>query len=153
VQFVDDLRACGFAIGAARYSDHLAGYTVAAQIVLPVRVGGIFTTQAVVDTGSTWCILNPDIVAFLSGTVEETYTPAESLVIRGTRYQGRLVRVEIRFQAEVGEDLEVEATAFVPTLAPGEVWGVPDFIGLEGCLQRVRFAVDPGENVFYYGRA
>lgn len=80
------------------------------------------------DTGSTWCILNPEIVAFLGDVVEETYVPTESLIIRGVRYEGRLIRVGMRLQAAVGEDLEVEATVFVPTLAPEETWDVPDFI-------------------------
>lgn len=36
------------------------------------------------DTGSTWCILNPEMVAFLSGSFEETYAPSVPLLIRGT---------------------------------------------------------------------
>lgn len=121
--------------------------------MLAINIGRAITTQAIVDTGSTWCILNPDIVAILGDVVEETYAPTESLIIRGIRYQGRLVRVLIRLPAEVGNDLEVEATAFVPILSAGEVWDVPDFIGLEGFLQRVRFAVDSRENVLYFAEA
>jgi hypothetical protein len=153
VQFADELQACGFATGVAHYSDNLPGRVSSAHIVLTISLGGAITTQAIVDTGSTWCILNPDIVAFLGDVIEEMYAPTESLIIRGIRYQGRLVRVAIRLRAEVGKDLEVEATAFVPTLSAGEVWDVPDFIGLEGFLQRVRFAVDPGENVLYFAEA
>lgn len=153
MRFVDDFRACGFATGVARYSDNLPGRVSAAHIVLAINIGRAITTQAIVDTGSTWCILNPDIVAILGDAVEDTYEPTESLVIRGIRYQGRLVRVSIRLPAEVGNDLEVEATAFVPILSAGEVWDVPDFIGLEGFLQRVRFAVDPRENVLYFAEA
>ncbi len=153
MHFVDDLQACGFATGVARYSDNLPGRVSAAHMVLTIRIGGVITTQAIIDTGSTWCILNPDIVAILGDVVEETYVPTESLVIRGIRYQGRLVRVAIRLPAEVGNDLDVEATAFVPILPVGAVWDVPDFIGLAGFLQRVRFAVDPRENVLYFAGA
>jgi len=50
-----------------------------------------------------------------------------------------------------GQDLEIEATVFVPTLPPGETWRHPNFIGLSGFLERIRFAVDPEENAFYFG--
>jgi hypothetical protein len=58
----------------------------------------------------------------------------------------------MRLPADGGEDLEVDGTAFVPTLAPGDPWPLPDFLGLAGFLQRVRFAVDPAENTLYFGR-
>jgi len=105
------------------------------------------------DTGSTWCILNPNIVTLLGDMVEETYKPTEPLIIRGIRYEGRLVRVAIRLYAEVGTDLEIEATAFVPTLSAEDKWDVPDFIGLTGFLQRIRFAVDPRQNLLYFAEA
>ena len=33
-----------------------------------------------------------------------------------------------------------------------ERWGeLPSFLGLMGCLERMRFAVDPLDNTFYFG--
>ena len=151
MQFSEPLRACGFAVGATRYSDHLPGRAFPAQIVLPVNLGGVITIQAVVDTGSTWCILNPELIGLLGDAVDDAYVPAERLIIRGELYTGRLVRLPMRLQAEIGDDVEIEATAFVPTLSPGELWAFPDFIGLVGFLQRVRIAIDPSENVLYFG--
>lgn len=52
-----------------------------------------------------------------------------------------------------GLDLEVDATAFVPTLPSGERWPDPNFLGLSGFLERIRFAIDPAENAFYFGTA
>ena len=118
-------------------------------MVLTIRIGGIITTQAILDTGSPWCILNPDMVAILGDLVEETYVPTESLVIRRIYYQGRFARVVIRLLVEAGTDLDVEATALVPILSVGAAWDVLDFIGLEDFLQVVRFAVDPRENMRY----
>ena len=149
MHFTDDLRACGFATGLARSSDNLPGRVSAAHMVLTIRIGGIITTQAILDTGSPWCILNPDMVAILGDLVEETYVPTESLVIRRIHYQGRFARVAIRLLVGAGTDLDVEATAWVPILSVGAAWDVLDFIGLEDFLQVVRFAVDPRENMRY----
>lgn len=151
MSFLDPLRACGFAVGATRYRDQLVGSTHHAQLVVPVRLGGWVTTEAVVDTGSTWSIFSPDLITLLEDTVEETYAPTEQIVIRGVAYTGRLVRLAMRLPADAGEEVEVDGTAFIPTLAPGQPWTAPNFIGLEGFLQRVRFAVDPAENTLYFG--
>lgn len=49
-------------------------------------------------------------------------------------------------RADEGESLRVEATIF---LSPD--WIGPNFIGYGGLLQRIRFAVDPESNLFYFG--
>lgn len=57
----------------------------------------------------------------------------------------------MRFEASIGEPQEVTATVFVPTLHPDDEWRHPNFIGLDGFLNRIRFAVDPATNLFYFG--
>lgn len=52
---------------------------------------------------------------------------------------------------ETDLSLEVNATVFVPNLRPNEVWPYPSFLGLSGFLERLRFALDPSENAFYFG--
>lgn len=101
MQFSEPLRACGFAVGSAHYSNHLPGRVFPAQIVLPVNLAGIITIQAVLDTGSTWCTFNPELIDLLGDTVEDTYAPAERLIIRGEHYAGRLVRMVMRLQGGV----------------------------------------------------
>jgi hypothetical protein len=54
--------------------------------------------------------------------------------------------VAITIPADEGKSLDVEATAFV---SPDWPW--PNFIGYQGLLQRIRFAVDPETNLFYFG--
>ena len=61
--------------------------------------------------------------------------------------------MRIGLEAERGESLDIEATVFVPILPPGETWLHPNFIGLDGFLNRIRFAIDPEENAFYFGSA
>jgi hypothetical protein len=41
---------------------------------------------------------------------------------------------------------------FVPEMEPDEVWSYPNFLGLSGFLDRIRFAVDASDNAFYFGR-
>jgi hypothetical protein len=48
----------------------------------------------------------------------------------------------------MGRSLEIEATIFVPQLRTGESWPHPNFIGLDGFLNRIRIAIDPDENTF-----
>jgi hypothetical protein len=60
-----DLWSWGFAIGSTRYEDHYPGATHNLRIVVSVateRKGAIqHTTQMIIDTGATWCVLNPEI--------------------------------------------------------------------------------------------
>lgn len=151
-RFIQPLIASNFATGATRYDDFHPGEEHLARVVLTVIVDGHLTVQAIVDTGAPWCILAPEITERLGMSEHIDYTPEEELLIRGTRYVGNLFRMRIGLLADYGgEDLEVDATVFVPTLHPGESWYYPNFIGLDGFLNRIRFAVDPEESAFYFG--
>ena len=115
-----------------------------------MTVAGLHTVPAIVDTGAPWCLLDADILAEIE-PVQADSLPTERLSIRGLSYQGRLTRLIVSLRADEGEDVDLEATVFVPILNPDETWNVPNFIGLQGLLSRIRFAVDPAENVFYFG--
>ncbi|PIG95530.1 hypothetical protein CSQ79_03225 [Gloeocapsopsis sp. IPPAS B-1203] len=72
------------------------------------------------------------------------------MVVRGMQLEGSLTRLNIRLLATEGEDLNVDATVFIPDLE--EYWGnFPSFIGLTGFLERLCFAVDPSTDTFYFG--
>jgi hypothetical protein len=75
-----------------------------------------------------------------------------TLLFRGVRVQGRLHRLQLTLLAEAGDNLDIQATAFVPEHTETEEWGsLPCILGLYGCLERVRFAVDPQREIFYFG--
>ena len=77
-------------------------------------------------------------------------TPIQGRVTLSTRLgllHGALYRVPLSFSADEGESLDLEATVF---LSPD--WTGPNFIGYQGLLQRIRFAVDPDANLFYFGQ-
>jgi hypothetical protein len=100
---------------------------------------------AVVDTAAPWCVFRPEV----NDRLEPSLTRIPGKVVLGTRlgrFQGTLHRGPLRVLAEEGRSLDVEATVFVTPDWPG-----PNFLGYQGFLQRIRFAVDPASNLFYFG--
>ncbi len=139
-----------FATGAMGYDYRPATKTETTnRIFLEVEIQGI-PTQAVVDTGAPYVICAPS-VAFDAGVDPVTALRSETMLIRGMRLNGSIFRLNVKLKAEFGQDLDVDATVFVPDSA--ESWGnFPSFIGLAGFLERIRFALDPNMDTFYFGQ-
>jgi hypothetical protein len=100
--------------------------------------------DALVDTAAQWCML-PETVA---GGIEYAVSDEESDARVHTRFgtvAGRLVRIPTRLRAQEGRDLEIEATWFI-----SDEWLGPPVIGWKGCLERLRFALDPSDESFYF---
>ncbi len=150
-EFFPKLARTGFISGVARYEDHYPGQEDSARMVVPLVVADQLTVPAIVDTGAPWCVLDPEIAEWVQDSVQALYTPDQRLMIRGVLYRGRLLRLDLKLPSFQGESLQVEATVFVPTLSTGETWTLPNFVGLDGFLNRMRFAIDPAENNFYFG--
>jgi hypothetical protein len=150
--FDTQLFNCGFAFGSVTYIDRYPGDERNARVVVTVTIAGSHTTPMIVDTGTPWCILDPETAEVLD-LVATSYSLGRRLSIRGTPYQGMLVRVPITIQPHSGDELALEATFFIPILEPGDVWRHPNFLGLDGFLNHIRFAVDAQENAFYFGRS
>ena len=115
-----------------------------------MRFGQHTLTTAIVDTGAPWCILDPDM-AVLIASHEKEETGNIRLIVRGDTFDGELYRIPVTLTADEGENLTLDSTVFVPTLEQGVAWPHPNFLGLDGFLHRLRFAVDPEENAFYFG--
>lgn len=101
---------------------------------------------AVMDTAAPWCIFNPRP----GSSLWRNFDPILERVALSTRlgvFHGSLYRIPLRIDAEEGETLDVEATVF---LSPD--WTGPNFVGYQGLLQRIRFAIDPETNLFYFGQ-
>lgn len=138
-----------FATGAIRYSYRpVSANETTNRIILLVEIAGVLT-EAVVDTGAPYVICAPRI-ALLAG-FDRAYALARMrMLIRGMQLEGSLTRLSIKLLAREGDDLTVDATVFVPDVE--EYWGsFPSFIGLTGFLERLRFAVDPSTDTFYFG--
>ncbi len=137
-----------FAVGEASFYDS-PGLGQAAQeprIYVRLELGGNqIEVLALVDTAAPWCILDPQ----LAGVLEDRFEELPGEVVMSTRlgrFVGKLYLGTTRLLAERGETFAVETTFF---LAPD--WPGGNFVGYQGFLERFRFAIDPGENLFYFG--
>ena len=118
------------------------------RIVLTVAVENVIT-QAIVDTGAPYPIIAPR-VARDAGLNRLAILERITMLVRGMRLEGGLIRVTMTLIADEGDDLDVPATAFIPD--GEEYWGnFPSFIGQIGFLERICYAVNPSINTFYFG--
>lgn len=139
-----------FARGAVHYLDHYLNDQKQVRIVLNVHFPGILTpVPAITDTGGAWSVISPGLFEKIANQAEPLRRI--TLNIRGSSYQGWLYRVTIRLEARIGESIDVDATVFVPDVPSGEWWHYPNFLGLQGFLDRFRWAVDPASNLFFFG--
>jgi hypothetical protein len=141
-----------FAQGAATYRYRPATQRETTdRIHVVVRIEHIIETQAVLDTGAVYFVCDPEIADLLDLDPASGWEVDRPLLIRGYRVSGTLHRLYLTLSAEEGESLTLEVPAFVPHLQPNELWDLPYFMGLFGCLECIRFAVDPATKTFYFG--
>jgi hypothetical protein len=129
-----------FATGSTKYAYQPATPgEMTNRIILPVEIEGHRTT-AVIDTGAPYVICEPRLARLAGFDLVE---PLEriTMLIRGMYLPGSIIRLSVT----------VDATAFVPEQE--ERWeNLPSFIGLSGFLERIRFALDPSTDTFYFGQ-
>lgn len=140
-----------FAPSVVKY-EYVATYSTTVRIIVKVELRGK-QFDAVLDTGSPFTVCSPAVAQIL------TFDPAdadEALRIdtwRGS-FSGGLYREALHLLADEGDNLQLDATLFVPhpdQYADDNYEGPPLFLGLRNCLDAMRFAVDPFEELFYFG--
>lgn len=138
-----------FATGAIRYVYRPATESETTnRIILKLQVADA-EIDAILDTGAPYPILAPRL-ARQAGLDRLPPLERKIMLIRGMRLDGSIIRVNMTLPADEGEDLDVDATVFIPDVE--EYWGdFPSFIGQIGFLERMRFAVDPSTDTFYFG--
>lgn len=141
-----------FALGAIQYlyAPATANETTN-RIQLPIllEIEKSVEVFAVLDTGAPYPILDPTIAKTI-GFSSELAIDRISMLVRGKKLEGSLIRLNITLVADRGQDLTVDATTFVPDSE--FAWdNFPCFIGLSGFLERIRFAIDPNTDTFYFG--
>jgi len=140
-----------FATGAAPFA-YLSVATDPASLRISLTVSiGDFETTAILDTGGVYLLCAPEVAEQLQLDPQNGIR-AKPLHWRGERLEGTLHIVPLTLQAAEGESLRIEVTAFIPQPNHGQ-W-LPDFqcvLGMYGCLEKMRFAVDPNDDTFYFG--
>jgi hypothetical protein len=77
-----------------------------------------------------------------------------ALLFRGVLVQGGLYRLALILLPQESDDLVAQVTAFVPGQQEEESWDdLPSILGFYGCLERVRFAMAPRTETFFFGPA
>jgi len=138
-----------FASGSQAYLSGPIGPTDPSnRLIIEIEIGE-FTTSAVIDTGSPYVVIDPRIAESIGIESSSALQPS-ILSIRGIRTTGFLHRINLTIRADLGEEITVDSTVFVPELE-GQEWGLPCFIGWTGCLERLSFAIDPHDERFYFG--
>lgn len=149
LQFAD---GSNFATGAAPYAYRPAtDREVSPRVIITIKLGDIVTT-AFVDTGGVYLWCPPHIANDLGVDLEQGDRVGPIVSARGA-VEGVLVRVPMTLFAEEGHSLVIEPTIFVPLMKQGAEWpdDFPCILGMQGCLERLRFAVDPNDDTFYFG--
>ena len=100
---------------------------------------------ALLDTGAHYCLLNETVARLVEDHLTEGLGPFNVRTAYGPT-KGELYRHQITLIAEAGESLDMGAIVFVPS-----GWQGPCFLGYTGVLDRVLFAVNPRDNLFYFG--
>jgi len=134
--------------GMARYLSeaHVGGHRL--LVAVPCQVGDLPpTVYALLDTAAEWCVL-PEAYADAIGYQAHSSDPPFQLHSRLGLFSGRLCRLPLTFPAEDGEALTIQATFLICPDWPG-----PVVIGWKGCLERLRFALEPDGEALYFGSA
>ena len=132
--------------GKTPYSDNEA--CTGGRIPIAIKIN-LFTIQpalfvnAMVDTGSEWNVWNGEIAQCYDLDPQEGSQVQMST--RLGKFNGRLVRCGFKIVGEEQESIFIEGTWFHCPEWPG-----PTVIGWTGALERLRFAVDPSESLFYF---
>ena len=139
-----------FAVGAIHFTFEPVSQTDAnLRIMFPVEFENV-QTIVILDTGAPFVICAPEIAKQV-GINTSLPNERSSVTIRKKTYSGGMHHINMRFPAEVGESVELPIIAFVPDpdLDP-DAEPLPSFIGLTRCLDRIRFAIDPQDQWFFF---
>jgi hypothetical protein len=139
-----------FAQGVIEYWDFDPMQSTA-RIFIPVTFADTVRTTAIIDTASPWCILDPEEAEGIDTTILEWLLNVEDLRTARGNISGNLYRMSISLEAARGQGISIESKVLVPTLNLYQEWRLPNFIGFEGFLDMIRFAVDPSRRLFYFG--
>ena len=113
------------------------------RIVIRARIQGR-QFNALLDTGASFCVLAWDVAEDLG--LDVVQGSPEMRALGGSIHEGVVFDVELMLPADQGEHLTVATSVWT-----SETFHGPSLIGYCGLLEKIRFAVDPAQNLFYFG--
>lgn len=120
------------------------------RIMIQVEISGL-STYAMVDTGGVYLICHPEFANLLDLHDADALEEQTLLIPRYGQVKGTLYRIPLKLLAAEGNSHKIMVTAFVPQPTGGYAPPFPPVMGLQCCLERLRFAVDPYDDTFYFG--
>lgn len=143
-----------FATGMAPYRyDKIQGGDDTHRILVSVEVEENWN-EAILDTGGQYFFCTPELAKQIAASEKEKIGK-RIIRLKGVDVHGSLCRVEITLTGYEGHSLTLQVTAFLPDedqeFEP-EFLPYP-YLGMFGCMERIRFAVDPSQNEerIYFG--
>lgn len=119
-----------------------------ASIYIPVNIplpSGQITVLAFLDTGAPYLIVGRDEIEVL-GLKSASVTAQISMKTRIGEIKGFLDKVDLMIPAENGDSLRFQVTVFA-----SDKWTEGIFLGYDGCMSNINFAVQPQQNQFFFG--
>jgi len=154
MRFAQKLSDIDFACGATHYQQEYPDHpNTRDHMVLYAALANKVSVPFVVDTGAPWSILRPEYLPSLENHID--LVEQLRMTIRGITYDGWLCKTTVTLNpdeeclTEGMTGLELDLTVFVPD---DRNYLEPNFLGQQTFLQYIRYAVDPQENVFYFGK-
>jgi hypothetical protein len=142
------LNGTRFTTGRARFRDQSPGsQELTAKIFVKIEFPGLDGSWlAQVDSGSAYPMLETGLAKALG--VLDGEGDLVRIDTRLGRIRGRLERIPLTLVADEGDSLEMEAVFLV-----SRDWHGKTFLGYSGFLDRLRIALDPPVNLFYFGES
>lgn len=135
--------------GSAKYYPDYVFGEARLLIAIQFSIGrGLPSIHGLLDTASTWIVFRKDFLSSFDIPIDEDPAVMEKMETRFGTITGFLNRIPIIIIAEEGggTSAEIDSTCFVSDQWPG-----PPVIGWKGCLERMKFAIDPSLDRFYFG--
>jgi hypothetical protein len=110
--------------------------------------------EAVLDTGGQYFFCTQELAKSIAASPEESLGD-RTINLKGRDVHGTLCRIDITFMSDEGDPLRLQVTAFLPDKDQdfGPAFLPYSYLGLHGCMERLRFGIDPSQNQdrFYFG--
>lgn len=123
------------------------------RIIIEIEIDG-HEELAALDTGGAYFVCSPTLAEKLGYEYDKKNEHAVNIL--GSSIVGNLRRLELKLKRKEGNQLRIDATAFVPDITQGVFnpdWMPISLAGLLGCLERMRFAIDPSTETFHFGES